>query len=55
MTVEGLLKMIQKFEKTGYLDVQSGRMTKRIDLTIVEQVVTAVQEESRGCVKSYSK
>ena len=46
----GLLKMIQKFEKTGSFDVQSGRERKIIDMVIVE-VATAVQNESSGGVK----
>ena len=43
--------MIQKFEKTGSFDEQSNRRKKRIDSTVVEEVATAVHEESRGCVK----
>ena len=31
ITVQGLLKMIQKFKKIGSFDVQSGRVRKRID------------------------
>ena len=50
MTVQGLLKMIQKFENTGSFHVQSGRGRKRIDLTVVE-VTTAVQEKSSGGLK----
>ena len=50
MTVQGLLKVIQKFEKIGSFDVQSGRGRKRIDLTIAEEVATAVLEEvERWC------
>ena len=30
MTVQGLLKMIQKFEKTGSFNVQSGRRRKKM-------------------------
>ena len=52
MAVQGLLKMIQKFEKTGSFDVQSARERKRIDSKIDQEVATAVQEESRGGVKS---
>ena len=48
MTVQGLLKTIQKFEKTGSFDVQSGRERKRIDSTVVEEVV---QEESSDGMK----
>ncbi|GBN95310.1 hypothetical protein AVEN_75324-1 [Araneus ventricosus] len=48
MTVQGLLKMIQKFEKTCSFTVQSGRGRKRIDSTVVEEVAIAVQEESNG-------
>ena len=51
MTVKVLLKMIQKFENAGSFDVQSGRERKRIDSTVVEEVHTAVQEESSGGVK----
>ena len=48
--MQGLLKMIRKFEKTSYFKAQSRRGRKRI----VEEVVTAVQEESNGGVKPYS-
>ncbi|GBM61042.1 hypothetical protein AVEN_264371-1 [Araneus ventricosus] len=48
ITVQGLLKMIQKFEKTSSFAVQSGRGRKRIDSTVVEEVATAVQVE-RWC------
>ncbi|GBM66464.1 hypothetical protein AVEN_146292-1 [Araneus ventricosus] len=51
MTVQGLLKMIQKFEKTGSFAVRPGRGRKRIDSTVVEEVATAVQEESSGGVQ----
>ena len=44
--------MIQKFEETGSFDVQSGRGGKRIDSTVVEEMATAVQEESSGGMKS---
>ena len=54
MTVQGLLKMIQKSKKTCFYDVQSGRGTKRIDSMVVEEVVTAVLEESSGSVKPCS-
>ncbi|GBL98473.1 hypothetical protein AVEN_257882-1 [Araneus ventricosus] len=54
MTVQGLLKMIQKFEKTGSFSVQSGRGRKRIDSTVVEEVATAVQEVSSGGVQPCS-
>ena len=39
MTVQGLVKMIKKFEMTGFFDMQSGRGKKRIDLTITERGV----------------
>ena len=42
MTVQGLLKVIQKFKKTGSFNEQSGRGRKRIDSTVVEEVATAV-------------
>ena len=48
MTVQCLLKIIQKFEKTGSFDVQSSKGRKRIDSTVVEKLTTAVQEESSG-------
>ena len=51
MTVQYLLKMIQKFKKTGSFDVQSGRRRKRIDLTVDEEVAIVVQEESSSSVK----
>ncbi|GBM47056.1 hypothetical protein AVEN_179784-1 [Araneus ventricosus] len=54
MIVQGLLKMIQKFEKTGFFAVQSGRGRKKIDSTVVEEVTTAVQEESSGGVQPCS-
>ena len=47
MTVQSLLKMIQKFEKESSFVVQSGRGRKIIHSTVVEEVVTAVKEESR--------
>ena len=53
MTVQGLLKMIQKYEKTDSFDVQSDRLRKRINSTVVEEVATAVQKSS-GCVKPCS-
>ena len=40
-TVQVLSKMIQKLEKTGSFDVQSGRGRKRIDSTVVEEETTA--------------
>ena len=54
MTVQGLLKIIQKFRKTGSFVVQSGRGKKIIETTVDEEVGTAVQEESSGGVKSFS-
>ncbi|CAL1272472.1 unnamed protein product [Larinioides sclopetarius] len=56
MTMQGLLKLIQKFEKTGSFAVQSGRGRKRIDSMVVEEVAlaTAVQEESSGGVQPCS-
>ena len=54
MIVQGLLKIIQKCEKTGSFDVQCGRERKRIDLTVVEEVAKAVQEESSGGEKPCS-
>ena len=45
MAVQGLLKMIQKFEKTGSFDVLSGRGRKRIYSMPVKEMATAVQEE----------
>ena len=43
--------MIQNFDKTGSFEVQSKRGMKRIDLTVVEEVCTAMQEESRDGLK----
>ena len=43
--------MIQKFEKTGPFDVQSGKGKKKIDSTSVEEVATTIQEESSGGVE----
>ena len=51
MTVQGLLKMIQKFKKASSFDMQSGRERKRIYSTVVEEVATAVQEELSGGAK----
>ena len=53
MIVQGLLKIIQKFEKTGAFHVQSGKCKKKIDLIVVE-VATAEQEESSSGVKPCS-
>ena len=44
--------MIQKFGKIGSFDEQFGGVKSRINLTIVEEVDTAVQEESIGGVKN---
>ena len=46
--------MVEKFEKTSSFDVQSDRGRKRIDSTVVEEVVTTMQEESRVGVKPCS-
>ena len=54
MTVQSLLKIIQKFEKTGSFDLQSGRGREKIDSTVDEEVATAVQEELSGGVKTYT-
>ena len=37
VTLQGLLKMMYKFEETGYFDMQSGRGRKRINSTVVEE------------------
>ena len=50
-TMQSLLKIIQKFKKMASFDVQSGKGWKGIDLTVVEEVVTAVQEELSNGVK----
>ena len=39
--------MIQEFEKTGFIDLQSGAGKNRIDSMSVEEKATAVQEMSR--------
>ena len=39
MTVQGLLKIIQKFEKTSSFHAQSVREKKRIDSTVVKEVI----------------
>lgn len=54
MTAKGLEKMIVKFEKTGSFGVQPGRGRKRIDSTSVDEVATAMQEESSGGVQTCS-
>ena len=54
MTVQSLLKMIQKFKKTGSIDVQCSRRRKRLNSTVIDEVATAVQEESSGGVKPCS-
>ena len=46
--------MVQKFEKTGSFDMQSGRGKRRIDSTIVKEVAIAVQVQSSGGMKPYS-
>ena len=46
MITMGLVKMIQEFEKSGSFDEQSFR--KRIDLTSIDEVATAIQDESSG-------
>ena len=52
LTMQGLLKIIQKFKKTFSFAKQSGRGRKRIDLTVVEEVASAaVQEELNSGVK----
>ena len=55
MTVQDLLKMIQKFKKIGSFDVQCGRKIKRNDSTVLEEMATAVQEESSDAVKPCSE
>ena len=50
INVQGLLKIIQKFEKTGSFDMQSHRRRKRINLTVIEEVATAMQEDSSSSV-----
>ena len=52
--MQALLKMIQKFEKTGSFDEQHCRGRKRIGLTVVKEVATALKEESGGNVKPCS-
>ena len=44
------VKMIQKFEKTDYFDVQSGRVSKRTHSTVVEEVATAMYKQSSNGV-----
>ena len=51
MAVQGLLRMIKKFQKTDSFDVQSGRGRRINDSKIIEKVATAVQEESSCNVK----
>ena len=54
MTVLGLLIMIQTFEKTDSFDVQSNRGRKIINSTVVEELATAVHEETSSGEKSCS-
>ena len=54
MIAQGLLKILQKFEKTCSFDIQSGRGRKRIGSTVFEEMATALQEESSGGVKPCS-
>ena len=60
MTVQGLSKMIQKYEKTentskeGSFDLQFSRERKRMDLTVVEEVATVMQEKLSGGVNPCS-
>ena len=55
MTLHGLFKIIQEFEKRGPFDVQSGSGKKIINSTVVEEVATAVQEELSASVQSTAK
>lgn len=50
MTAVVLEEIIQKFEKQGSFDLQSNRGRKRLDLTVVEEVDTAVQKLSSSGV-----
>ena len=52
ITMQDQLKIIQKFKKIGSFVAQYDRGRKRIDLTVVEDVATAVKEKSRAGVKS---
>ena len=53
MTVQGLLKMFQKFGKTGSFDVQSGRGKKGIDSGVNEEEAKTVLEELNCGVKPF--
>ncbi|NSX83577.1 hypothetical protein GOM44_04425 [Wolbachia endosymbiont of Atemnus politus] len=54
MTANGLRHMIKKFEDTGSFEVKSGRGRKAIPSTSVEDVATAVQDETSGNVQTCS-
>ncbi|GFX41489.1 DUF4817 domain-containing protein [Trichonephila clavipes] len=54
MTTQGLEKRIQKFEEMDPFHVQSGRGRKRVQSMVVEEVATAVQEESSGGLQPFS-
>ena len=48
MTMQSLLIMIQIFEMTDSFHVQSGRGKKRIYSMVVDEVATAVRQETSG-------
>ena len=48
------MKMIKKFEEIGSLEVQSGRASKSIASTPVEDVTTALQEMKNSGVQMCS-
>ncbi|GBM96285.1 hypothetical protein AVEN_142047-1 [Araneus ventricosus] len=54
MTALGLKKMIDKFEESGSFGVKCGRRRKAIGSTSVEDVATALQEESSGALGTCS-
>ncbi|GFW96243.1 uncharacterized protein TNCV_572141 [Trichonephila clavipes] len=54
MTAQGLEKIIQKFEETGSFHELSGRERKKVNSTVVEEVVAEVREDSSDGLQSCS-
>lgn len=54
MSAKALRSMIKKFEATGSFAVKSGRGRKAVALTSVEDVATALEEESNSGVQACS-
>ena len=48
ITATGLRKMVAKFEETGSFDVKRGRGRKPVSAAAVEDVATALQEQTNS-------